>query len=142
MTQQILEEGTYDFAARIVPQVLKANNWTCSEMVELKSWKDVLPNKVPPAALTVVDNYSLSQGLSDAVRIRNAAAHRQVCDNGELRRMARQARDLMVLYGDVRRRRKFEWLREELGAWDREGDGEAKRVQLEVSLLRDCSRSD
>jgi hypothetical protein len=133
MMRRILEEGSFDFAARVIPKVLHDHQWTCSEQVELSQWRTTLPDEVPLPALTQVPGHSLQSALSNAVRIRNAATHRHLCDNDELRKMAQQAGDLMTLYGDVVRQHKFDWLRNELGEWSQGPDSDVKRSKLEVS---------
>jgi hypothetical protein len=130
--RRILEEGSYEFASRIIPDVIKEEGWTCSELVELSMWRDTLPSKVPLSAMAPHPGYSLLQALVDAVRVRNAATHRHLCDNTELRKMTEQSKKLMDMYGDTARRAKFEWLREELVDWDTAQNVEDKRRKLEV----------
>jgi hypothetical protein len=134
MMRRMLEEGSFDFASRVIPNVLHEKQWTCSEQVELSEWRATLPNSIPLAALADVPGYSLHLALSDAVRIRNAATHRHLCDNVELRKMAQQAASLMTMYGDVVRQHKFEWLQEELGGWSQGQDSDTTRRKLEVSI--------
>lgn len=136
MIQRILEEGCYDFAYRWIPGKLNERSWSCPEAVELSVWRDFLPMALPPNALVIVPQYSLDQGLKDAVRIRNAAVHRHLCDNFEIRKMAQQAQDLMTMFKDVTRQNKFHGLWEELNDWDRNstGDLQAARGKLERAL--------
>jgi hypothetical protein len=136
MIERIIEEGCYDFASRWIPDKLYEKNWTCAEQVELSTWKKFLPTALPPKAISLVPNYSLERALTDAVRIRNSAVHRHLCDNAELRRMAIQARDLMSMFSDVTRYHKFHRLWEELQLWDSglQHDPQAKRNRLENAL--------
>jgi hypothetical protein len=136
MIQRILEEGCYDFAYRWIPAALNERNWSCAEAVELSTWRDFLPDALPLSAIVVLPQYSLHQGLKDAVRIRNAAVHRHLCDNFEIQRMARHAEDLMIMFSDITRQNKFHVLWEELNDWDRsnKGDPQAARMKLEQSL--------
>jgi hypothetical protein len=108
---------------------VQENNWTCPEAVELSTGKPVLPPAVLPTAIAPVKNYSLDNALADAVRIRNSAVHRHLCDNAEIRRMASQAQDLMATFSDVTRQTKFCRLRDELRGWDA-----ASQRKLEAAL--------
>lgn len=134
--QRILEEGCYDFASRWLPNQLNERNWTCSEAVELSNWKKFLPSALPYNAIVQVLNYSLERGLNDAVRIRNSAVHRHLCDNAEIRRMAKQAGNLMVMFSDVTREGKFHRLWAELNDWDNgnQENRRAARSKLEQAL--------
>jgi len=136
MIQRMLEEGCYDFASRQIPDTLRQNNWTCSEAVELSTWKKFLPTALPQSAIVPVLNYSLEDALADAVRIRNAAVHRHLCDNIEIRRMASQAQDLMLMFSDVMRQNRLKRLEVELHCWDAESqdDEETKRNNLQAAL--------
>ena len=138
--QRILEEGCYDFASRWILNTLNDKGWTCSEAVELSTWKKFLPEAVPYTAVSRMPNYSLEKALSDAVFIRNAAVHRHLCNNVEICRMTLQAQDLMFMFSDVTRQNKFNHLREELKQWDSavSEDPQLKRSKLE-SALRDIS---
>lgn len=115
-------------------------NWTCSEAVELATWKKFLPEEIPYKAISSMPNYSLEKALADAVFIRNAAVHRHLCNNVELCRMATQAQDLMFMFSDVTRQNKFYQLREELKQWDSvvTNNPQLKRDKLE-SALREIS---
>lgn len=136
MIQRILEEGCYDFAHRWIPAALNERNWSCAEAVELSAWRDFLPGTLPPNALILIPGYSLQLGLRDAVKIRNSAVHRHLCDNIEIRQMAQQAEKLMAMFRDITRQGKFEKLGAELTDWDRSsaGDQEAARTKLEQAL--------
>ncbi|KAF2669430.1 hypothetical protein BT63DRAFT_455414 [Microthyrium microscopicum] len=134
MMRRILEEASFDFASRTIPQVLAEKAWDCSERVELAMWRDTLPEAVPASALVVISGYSFTQALIDAVRLRNVGTHRQLCDNGQLRKMADWSAGLMVMYGDETRRAKFEWLFDELIAWDEGKNAEERRRKLEEAL--------
>ena len=140
MIQRILEEGCYDFASRWIPNALNEKGWTCSEAVELSTWKKSLPDMVPYKAISPVPNYSLERALADAVLIRNAAVHRHLCNNVEIRRMSSQAQDLMFMFSDVTRQNKFHRLQEEIKQWDSviNDDQQGKRNKLE-SALREIS---
>jgi hypothetical protein len=132
MMRRIMEQASYDFATRVIPKTLHDNGWACSEMVELSMWRDTLLRDVPQPALKLASGYSLQKALSDAVRIRNSASHRHLCDNIELQKMATQAMHLMVIYGDTVRHDKLKWLWDELKEWDGVNDSLARRAQLEV----------
>lgn len=136
MMQRILEEACYDFASRWIPNILNEKNWTCSEAVELSTWRKVLPPALSPNAIVPFKNYSLEEALADAVRIRNSAVHRHLCDNAEIRRMASQAQDLMSMFSDVTRQTKFHRLQDELDDWDAASlqDLQAARSKLEEAL--------
>jgi hypothetical protein len=136
MMQRILEEACYDFASKWIPNILNKNNWTCSEAVELSTWRNNLPPTLPPNAIVPVKNYSLEDALADAVRIRNSAVHRHLCDNTEIRRMASHAQDLMAMFSDVTRQTKFHRLRDELDDWDAasQQDPQAARSKLQEAL--------
>ena len=136
MMQRILEEACYDFASRWMPNILNQNNWTCPEAVELSIWRKVLPPAIPPNVIVPVKNYSLEDALADAVRIRNSAVHRHLCDNVEIRRMASQAQDLMSMFSDVTRQTKFHHLWDELNGWDTAGQQnlQAARSKLQEAL--------
>jgi hypothetical protein len=136
MMQRILEEACYNFASRWVPSLLNENNWACSEAVELSTWRKVLPPALSPNAIVPVKNYSLDGALADAVRIRNSAVHRHLCDNVEIRRMASQAQDLTTMFSDVTRQTKFHRLRDELDDWDAtsQQDLQAARSKLQEAL--------
>jgi len=130
-----MEEGCFEFATRWVPRLLMEKSWTCAEAVELANWKKVLPAAVPRNALARQD-CSLELALSHAVRIRNSAVHRHLCDNTELKCMARQAEGLMVIFADVTRESKLHRLEIELSTWDvlsRE-NRQAARSKLEEAL--------
>jgi hypothetical protein len=136
MIQRILEEGCYDFASRWIPDTLYGKGWTCSEAIELSTWKKFLPDVVPYKAISPVPNYSLEKALSDAVTIRNAAVHRHLCNNREIGRMSSKAEDLMFMFSDVTRQNKFHRLQEELKQWDSAvtEDQQGKRDRLERAL--------
>lgn len=137
MMQRILEEGCYDFACRWIPGTLNERSWSCAEAVELSTWRDFLPTALPLNAAIVISRYSLEQGLKDAVRLRNAAVHRHLCDNVEIRKMAQQAQYLMAMFRDVTRQNKFYRLGVELVDWDSSSkiDMDTARGKLEQALL-------
>ena len=86
---------------------------------------------IPPHSLINNSIYSLREGLRDAVEIRNAAAHRHLCDNTQIRRMAGQSQDLMSMFSDLTRREKFYRLKEELIVWDH-----SSKVDMDVAKDR------
>jgi hypothetical protein len=136
MIQRILEEGCYEFALRWIPDSLRLKGWDCPEAVELSVWRSFLLVSLPQVAIKPLSNYTLESALGDAVRIRNAAVHRHLSDNNDIRRMALQAQDLMGMFSDVTRQTKFHQLWVELNTWDfesRRDRQEAKR-RLEGAL--------
>lgn len=139
MTQRIMEEGCYDFASRWMPNVLRDKHYTCSEAVELSEWRRLLPESIPSEAIDSISKDKLEGALVDAVRIRNAAVHRHLCNNAEIRKMARQAENLMSMFKDVTREAKFHHLNIELGEWDkRSGDdqqGARNRLQSALHVI-------
>lgn len=132
--QRILEEGCYDFASRWVPQILHEKRWDCSEAVELSTWRTFLPTALPPTAIRKLSNYTLETALADAVRLRNSAVHRHLCDNHEIQQMALQAQDLMSMFGDTTRQNKFYHLWTELNVWNPQEDPSGARGRLEGAL--------
>jgi hypothetical protein len=134
--QRILEEGCYDFASRWVPHKLIEYNWSCPEAVELSTWKKMLPEILSSHAIIPVPNTSLEKSLANAVRIRNSAVHRHLCDNIEIKRMALQARNLMAMFSDVTRQNKLYNLQLELNEWDALSgvDPQAARSKLQMAL--------
>ncbi|KUJ16104.1 uncharacterized protein LY89DRAFT_618900 [Mollisia scopiformis] len=134
LVQRILEEGCYDFAARWLPQVLNEKGWDCPEAVELSIWKSFLPNALPPNAIKPLSNYTLEAALADAVRTRNRAVHRHLCDNNEIRQMTLQAQDLMSMFSDTTRQNKFHQLWAELNVWNSKDDALGARTRLERAL--------
>jgi hypothetical protein len=141
MIERILEEACYDFATRWIPQALAEKGWNCPEMVELATWKTFLPTTIPPQAIVPMVGYSLEAGLLDAVRIRNAAVHRHLCDNAEIRKMAKQGQNLMVMFSDVTRQDKFHRLWTELNNWDASrDDDQGKRKRLQQALIEISER--
>ena len=135
MMQRIMEEGCYDFAHRWIPQKLIDKKWTCYQQVELSMWRDFLPENCPIESIDPVPGYTLEAALADAVRTRNSAVHRHLCDNIELQSMSFHARDLMFMFGDVTRQDKFHRLAKELWEWDHSGhDLQTRRTRLESAL--------
>lgn len=136
MIERMLEESCYEFASRWVPDILHAKRWDCAEAVELSTWRTFLPTALPPNAIRPMSNYTLEAALGDAVRIRNSAVHRHLCDNEEMRRMALQAQDLMSMFSDGTRQDKFHRLWLELKEWDiaSMADTQAARSKLEAAL--------
>ncbi|RAL67790.1 hypothetical protein DID88_008517 [Monilinia fructigena] len=135
MMQRIMEEGCFAFASRWIPDVLQRNNWTCSEAVELSTWRTILPENVPAAALTP-HSRPIHLCLADAVRIRNSATHRHICISRELQLMTQQAADLMGLFSDQTRQSKFHRLWTELYHWEKLSatDMQGARYKLEIAL--------
>ncbi|EPE31999.1 Ran BP2/NZF zinc finger-like protein [Glarea lozoyensis ATCC 20868] len=119
MMERILEEACFEFAKRWIPKILYEQNYTCYEAVELAQWRRLLPTHIPRHALQHVPDYNLQKALADAVRIRNSAQHRHLCNNVELRRMAEQSEKLMVMFSEPIRQSKFIYLRLELEEWDK-----------------------
>ena len=115
----MLEEACYAFAKRWILDELHKRHWTCAEQIELKKWRDELPALLPPAAIKNRDE-SLVRSLQDAVNIRNAATHRHICDNYELKKMSRQASALMAIFDDPTRENKFVLLWQAIQQWDDE----------------------
>jgi hypothetical protein len=141
MIERILEEACYEFATRWIPQMLAEKGWNCPEIVELSTWKTFLPTAIPPQAIAHVAGYSLEAALLDAVRIRNAAVHRHLCDNAEIRKMAKQGQNLTVMFSDVSRQDKFHRLWTELNNWDASrDDDQAKRDKLQQALIEISER--
>ncbi|KAH8759584.1 hypothetical protein F5882DRAFT_337367 [Hyaloscypha sp. PMI_1271] len=134
MMQRIIEEACFDLASRWIPQKLRDNRWDCPEAVELSTWRDILPAALPPNAIVPNLSYSLERALVDAVRIRNAAVHRHLCDNTEIQRMVVQAQDVMSMFADVTRRNKFHRLWVELTNWDQSRDPQAAKETLLLAL--------
>lgn len=151
MMQRILEQGCFDFAARWIPSTLRQKNWTCFELVEISAWRDFLPTApMPQHALSLPQSqYGTSRSrtlelhLIDAVKIRNSAVHRHLCDNRELKLMATKAEGLLAVLGDSVRGEKFVRLRGELEIWDRseEDNTGARRARLE-GVLREIGEQD
>lgn len=133
--QRILEEGCYSFASRWIPNVLYDKKWTCAEQVELKTWRDELPALLPLGAIKLQPDYSLTAALRDAVGIRNAATHRHLCDNFEIKKMARQAGGLMAMFDDPTRQSKYSRLWDAVHQWDEEHlELASKKEKLERAL--------
>ncbi|KAI9646756.1 hypothetical protein NHQ30_004754 [Ciborinia camelliae] len=135
MMQRIMEEGCFAFASRWIPDVLQRNNWTCSEAVELSTWRKILPENLPATAVAP-HGKPLNLCLGDAVRIRNSATHRHLCTSHELQRMTQQAEDLMGVFSDQTRLSKFHRLWAELFDWERLSvtNMQAARYKLEMAL--------
>jgi hypothetical protein len=138
MMQRIIEEACYDLASRWIPQTLRNNRWDCPEAVELSTWRDLLPTALPPNAIVSHPSYSLERALADSVQIRNAAVHRHLCDNTEIRRMVVKAEDVMFMFADSTRRNKFHRLWMELNDWDQSSDSQAAKEKL-LAALQDIS---
>jgi hypothetical protein len=134
MMQRILEEACYDLASRWIPQTMRDNRWDCPEAVELSTWRDLLPTALPASAIVPSPSYPLEKALADAVQIRNAAVHRHLCDNSEIRRMAVKSMDIMSMFSDVTRRNKFHRLWIELDDWDQSSDQQTAREKLLLAL--------
>ncbi len=138
MIQRIIEEACYDLASRWIPQKLCDNRWDCAEAVELSTWRDVLPTALPPAAIVPLPTYSLETALADAVKIRNAAVHRHLCDNTEIRYMVVRAQEIMMMFSDSTRRNQFHRLWIELNNWDQSSDHQTAKEEL-LLLLQEIS---
>ncbi|KAI9048362.1 hypothetical protein LZ554_007198 [Drepanopeziza brunnea f. sp. 'monogermtubi'] len=136
MIEWMLEESCYEFASRWIPEILCAKGWDCAEAVELSTWKCLLPTALPPNAARPLSNNSLEKALADAVRIRNSAVHRHLCNNDEMRKMALQAQDLMSMFCDQTRQDKFHRLWLELKEWEVASTVNAStaRARLEAAL--------
>lgn len=134
MMQRIIEEACFDLASRWIPQTLRENRWDCPEAVELSTWRDLLPEALPPNAIVPHPSYTLDRALADAVHIRNAAVHRHLCDNTEMRRMVVKAQDIMSMFADTTRRNKFHRLWIELNDWDQSKDTQAAKETLLLAL--------
>src|SRR4051812_31265719 len=133
--QRILEEGCYAVANRWNPKALYERRWTCAEQVELSTWKTELPVILPFSAIISQWSYTLEAALKDAVGIRNAATHRHLCDNFELKKMARKAASLMTMFDDITRQNKFRRIGIAIDDWDNEPlSPQAKREKLETAL--------
>jgi len=129
-----MEDGCFHFASTWIPKYLEASKWTCAEAVELATWKKALPTALPKEVSVSLTH--LEDALGNAVRIRNAAVHRHLCSNHELRQMASQARTLMLLFADVSRQTKLDSLVAALCDWDAQIDEDqsTKRARLEAAL--------
>ncbi|KAJ5041332.1 uncharacterized protein L3040_005877 [Drepanopeziza brunnea f. sp. 'multigermtubi'] len=136
MIEWMLEESCYEFASRWIPEILCAKGWDCAEAVELSTWKCLLPTALPPNATRPLSNNTLEKALADAVRIRNSAVHRHLCNNDEMRKMALQAQDLMSMFCDQTRQDKFYRLWSELKEWEVAStvNASAARARLEAAL--------
>ncbi|KAI0998181.1 hypothetical protein K3495_g10013 [Podosphaera aphanis] len=135
LMERILEEACYEFAMKWVPELLSEKGWDCAEAVELSQWRSFLPAELPKDAIRHLSNYSLSNGLANAVKIRNAAVHRHICSNYLIRDMALQAKDLMLMFSDTIRQEKFYLLWVEIGEWENnQKDLFIARAQLEQAL--------
>ena len=134
MMQRIIEEACYDLASRWIPQKLRDNRWDCPEAVEISTWRDVLPAALPPNAIVPHPTYTLERALVDSVQIRNAAVHRHLCDNNEMRKMVMKAQDVMSMFGDDTRSNKFHRLWIELNDWDRSRDSQVAKEKLLLAL--------
>lgn len=133
LMQRLLEEGCYAFATRWIPGILNEKGWDCAEAVELSAWKAFLPGIISPNAIKPLPGYTLEAALADAVRIRNSAVHRHLCNNYELRQMTLRGEDLMSMLSDITRQTKFNQLRTELKAWN-PLDPSGARARLETAL--------
>lgn len=118
LMERILEEACYDFALSWIPKKLDEMGWDCVEAVELAKWKTTLPLEIPPHAYGPHSRFDLETGLSNAVKVRNAAVHRHLCSNQTIRDMALQCQSLMSLFSDNSRYDKFKMLRSEIGKWE------------------------
>lgn len=94
----------------------------------------MLPELLPSNA--IIPDTSLEEGLTNAVKIRNSAVHRHLCDNIEIKRMALQAQKLMAMFADVTREHKLYLLETALSDWNVLSgvDPQAARNKLQSAL--------
>jgi hypothetical protein len=137
--QRILEEGCFAFASRWAEKAIYEKHWTCPEQVELKTWRDELDSLLPPEAVIPELKLSLASALKDAVNIRNAATHRHLCDNFEIKKMTLQATKLMEIFDDITRQNKFHRLWGAIDQWDTEPSSLEKKREMLESALREIS---
>ncbi|POS84755.1 hypothetical protein EPUL_003665 [Erysiphe pulchra] len=137
LMERIMEEACYEFALRWIPQKLSEMECDCAEAFELARWKSVLPSEVPQHAFNSEVYYPIQSSLTEAVYIRNAAAHRHRCDNRIICNMARNGARLMTILSDNTRQEKFDHLRAAINEWENDSyDLSTARANLECALQK------
>ncbi|RKF54568.1 putative ran bp2 nzf zinc finger-like protein [Golovinomyces cichoracearum] len=135
LMEKMLEDSCYDFALRWIPERLNEVGCDCPEAFELAKWRTFLPLEIPFHAFSTKHSQSISNALTNAVKIRNAAVHRHQCDIYTVRDMIKQAEELMYVLSDQTRQEKLNRLWYELGEWgNNSNDLGAARAKLEQAL--------
>ncbi|KAI1742121.1 hypothetical protein F4680DRAFT_40887 [Xylaria scruposa] len=110
--QSILEDICFDYAERVMPEVLKKNKWDCPEAAELNLWsaefllrQNDFPDRVEEVRKPLT---SLFRSVAD---IRHTAVHRICISAKGLEQFLLNAESFAVLLGDTTRLKSLTELR-------------------------------
>lgn len=110
--QSTLEDACFEFAQRTMPDILKKNNWDCSEAAELNLWAAELQRRESEFSGREDDiGKPLSQLFRSLSDIRNAAVHRICVSARGLEQFLLNGESLATLLGDTTRLKSLSELR-------------------------------
>ncbi|KAI1306596.1 hypothetical protein F5Y03DRAFT_353907 [Xylaria venustula] len=102
--QSILEDACFDFGQRRIPDVLKRNQWDCSEAAELNLWSKELMKRQNELFHKAVDTGKpLDKLLSSIADLRHTAVHRICISARGLEQFLLNAESFVVILGDTTR---------------------------------------
>ncbi|KAI0538482.1 hypothetical protein GGR58DRAFT_526058 [Xylaria digitata] len=102
--QSILEDACFDFGQRVMPEVLKKNQWACSEAAELNLWAvEFLQYQGKLFDKTVDVGMPLAKLFRSIADIRHTAVHRIYISAKGLEHFLLNAESLVTLLGDATR---------------------------------------
>ncbi|KAH8817458.1 hypothetical protein F5884DRAFT_853873 [Xylogone sp. PMI_703] len=115
--QTILENACFDFAQRVMPDILKKQNWDCPESSELNIWAaEFLGRKKEFASKLDNTGRPLEKLFYSISEIRHTAVHRTRVSARQVEQFILDAESLATLLGDDLRLRTFIKLRQDVQA--------------------------
>ncbi|KAF2965964.1 hypothetical protein GQX73_g7574 [Xylaria multiplex] len=101
--QSILEDACFDFGQRVMPEVLKKNQWVCSEAAELNLWAAEFLQAQGKFDKSVDVGMPLTKLFRSVADIRHTAVHRICISAKGLEHFLLNAESLALLLGDAAR---------------------------------------
>ncbi|MCJ1247429.1 hypothetical protein MMC30_004643 [Trapelia coarctata] len=130
-TQRLLEECCFEFTTKWLPSVLKEENWSCVEAVELTMWTRIMARRcdeLPAGAIFMEPGQSLKGVFSATDYLRHSAVHRLPMAAYKIHKLVQSAQKLAKTLGDVARAAQLETVRVEL-------EGHVKDMELCSNFL-------
>ena len=112
--QGILEISCYEFAKRIMPDILQRRGWDCAESVELNRWTDEFQRRQKCFSAAEHTGKPLKILLRSIANIRHCAVHRRKVNVKGIRQFILDAEALAKLFEDTKRGEQISALRQEM----------------------------
>jgi hypothetical protein len=104
--QSDLELACYSFGERAMPEILDRHKWACAELVELNRWTGIFLSQKAEMLNIGGSTKTVEEFFSSIANIRHSAVHRLQISTENLEEFFKDAEDLLIFFGDDKRRSK------------------------------------